>query len=121
MTAETMTPDATTAQDATQQAKNAAKAAVASALGGQKSINDALDVAERNLNEAAKRVEKVLREGVEALKAQTQSYRENAGQQFDEAQKYVLEKVKERPVTATLAGLGVGLLLGLLLANRSSK
>ncbi len=34
-------------------------------------------------------------------------------------QRYVVERVKERPVTATLAGLGVGLLLGLLLANRS--
>jgi ElaB/YqjD/DUF883 family membrane-anchored ribosome-binding protein len=37
----------------------------------------------------------------------------------DEAQRYVVERVKERPVTATLAGIGVGLLLGLLLANRS--
>ncbi|HUO11416.1 MAG TPA: hypothetical protein VMU37_01545, partial [Caulobacteraceae bacterium] len=82
---------------------------------------EALDAAERSLNEAVKRLEKMLREGIETLKAQSQPYRENAGQQFDEAQKYVVERVKERPVTATLAGLGVGLLLGLLLAGRSNK
>jgi ElaB/YqjD/DUF883 family membrane-anchored ribosome-binding protein len=118
MPADSLSP----ANEATASAKRAAKAAVASAVDeGQERINDALDMAERNLNEAAKRVEKVLREGVEALKVQTQPYRENAGAQFDEAQKYVLERVKERPVTATLAGLGVGLLLGLLLSNRSGK
>jgi len=63
--------------------------------------------------------EKVLKESVETLKAQTRAYTDNAGEHFDEAQRYVVERVKERPVTATLAGLGVGLLLGLLLANRS--
>jgi len=119
MPAETMTTDAAdAAADATQQAKSAAKAAVAGTP-GQKAVDDALDLAERSLNEAAKRLEKVLREGVEQLKAQTATYRENAGQQFDEAQKYVLEKVKERPVTATLAGLCVGMMLGMMLANRS--
>jgi ElaB/YqjD/DUF883 family membrane-anchored ribosome-binding protein len=29
--------------------------------------------------------------------------------------------VKERPVTATLAGIGVGLLIGLLLAGRGDR
>jgi len=37
----------------------------------------------------------------------------------EEAQRYVMERVKERPMTATLAGLGVGVLIGLLLSNRS--
>ena len=87
----------------------------------QDKVAEALDTAERSLNEAVKRIEKVLREGVESLKAQTAPYRDNAGQQFDEAQKYVVERVKERPVTAAVAGLGVGLLLGLLLAGRSNK
>jgi ElaB/YqjD/DUF883 family membrane-anchored ribosome-binding protein len=119
MPAETMTD---TAAEAAAAAKRVAKDAVATAVeSGQKSFNDALDVAERGLNEAAKRLEKVMREGVDRLRTQTQPYRDNAGQQFDDAQKYVLERVKERPVTATLAGLGVGLLLGLLLANRSSR
>ena len=120
MPADTMISDS--ANEATAAAKRVAKEAVANAVeSGQKTLNEALDIAERGLNEAAKRLDKVMREGVERLKTETQPYRDNAGQQFDEAQKYVLERVKERPVTATLAGLGVGLLLGLLLANRSSR
>jgi len=118
MPAETMTNASDEAAAAETAARRAAKIALES---GQRSFNEALDLAERSLNDASKRVEKVLREGVEALKVQTKTYREDAGHQLDEAQKYVLERVKERPVTATLAGLGVGLLLGLLLANRGSK
>ncbi|MFI4934168.1 MAG: hypothetical protein ACHP7N_06090 [Caulobacterales bacterium] len=118
MPAESMSNAVDEAADAKTAAKNAAKSALES---GQKTFNEALDQAERSLNDASKRVEKVLREGVEALKVQTSTYRETAGQQFDEAQKYAVERIKERPVTATLAGLGVGLLLGLLLSNRNSK
>ena len=68
-----------------------------------------------------KRIEKAVREGVETIRTQSEPYRENATQQIDEAQKYVVERIKERPVMATLAGLGVGLLLGLLMASRSDK
>lgn len=122
MPAETMTNAVAEAAEAKESVKTAAQNAAKSALeNGQRSFAEALDVAERSLNDASKRVEKVLREGVEALKVQTQSYRENAGAQFDEAQQYVIARVKERPVTATLAGLGVGLLLGLLLAGRNNK
>jgi ElaB/YqjD/DUF883 family membrane-anchored ribosome-binding protein len=102
--------------------KKAAKAAVDDATEtGQARLNEAIDAAERGIREAAKRIEKALRDGVGTLRDQSGPYREQAGQQFDEAQKYVLERVKERPLTATLAGLGVGLLLGLLLASRPSK
>ena len=122
MPVDTATPAANDATDAAAAAKRAAKAAVTNAMeSSQKNLSEALDMAERNLNEAAKRVERVLRDGVEQLKAQTQPYRDNAGRQLDDAQKYVLERVKERPVTAALAGLGAGLLLGLLLANRNGK
>ena len=114
MPAETTTNAVDEAAEASTSAKNASGAEA-----GQRSFADALSLAERSLNEASRRMEKALREGVEALRVQTQPYRENAGQQFDEAQQYVLARVKERPVTATIAGLGVGLLLGLLLANRN--
>ncbi|HUZ11239.1 MAG TPA: hypothetical protein VMU93_00110 [Caulobacteraceae bacterium] len=118
MSAETMTDAVEEAAEAKASARSAARAALDT---GQRSFADALGLAERSLNDASRRVEKALREGVEALKVQTQSYRDSAGEQFDEAQRYVVARVKERPVTATLAGLGVGLLLGLLLANRSGK
>ena len=122
MPAETMTNAVDEATEAKESVKTAAQNAAKSVMeNGQRSFADALDVAERSLNDASKRVEKVLREGVEALKVQTQSYRESAGPKLDEAQQYVIARVKERPVTATLAGLGVGLLLGLLLAGRNNK
>jgi ElaB/YqjD/DUF883 family membrane-anchored ribosome-binding protein len=106
----------------TAKAKKAAKAAVASATdASHEKLNEAIDLAERNIRDAAKRIEKVVREGVETLRTQAEPYRENATQQIDDAQKYVVERIKERPVVATLAGLGVGLLVGLLMANRSDK
>ena len=101
--------------------KDAKKNASAAADNAERSFNDAMSAAERTLSEAAKTAEKVLKEGVDALRVQTKAYTDNAGVHLEEAQKYVVERVKERPMTATLAGLGVGLLLGLLLANRSGK
>jgi ElaB/YqjD/DUF883 family membrane-anchored ribosome-binding protein len=102
--------------------KKAAKAAVNDAAEtGQARLNEAIDAAERGIREAAKRIEKALRDGVVTIRDQAGPYREEAEQRFDEAQKFVVERVKERPLTATLAGLGVGLLLGLLLASRPSK
>ena len=99
--------------------EQATSKASAAADKGQKAFNDALAAAQRTITEAAKSAERALREGAETLRAQTKDYRENAGQQIDEAQRYVLEQVRERPVTAALAGLGVGLLLGLVLSRRA--
>jgi ElaB/YqjD/DUF883 family membrane-anchored ribosome-binding protein len=108
-------------QARTSKVRKAAKAAVASATEtGQEKLNEAIDLADRSIRDAAKRIEKAVREGVETIRSQSEPYRESATQQIDEAQKYVVERIKERPVVATLAGLGVGLLLGLLMATRSS-
>ena len=108
------------ATDTLEHIANEAKSATnAAAMLGEKAFNEALASAERTITEAAKTAERVLKEGVETLRAQTKTYSETAGQQVDDAQKYVLERVKERPLTATLAGLGVGVLLGLLLSNRT--
>jgi ElaB/YqjD/DUF883 family membrane-anchored ribosome-binding protein len=111
------------ADDTSAKAKRAAKAAVDSAAEtAQQRLNDAIDLADRNFREAAKRIEQVMRDGMEQFRNRAEPYRESASQQIDEAQKYVVERIKERPVVATLAGLGVGLLLGLLMAaNRSDK
>ena len=98
--------------------KEATAAAASAAAKGQAALNEAIATAQQKIVETAKIAEKKLREQAEALRVNTQAYRENAGQQLDDAQRYVVDKVKERPVTAALAGLGVGLLLGLLLSNR---
>jgi len=73
--------------------------------------------AQRSFAEAAKRIEKVVQEGVEQLRAQTRTYADTAGEGLDEAQRYLVERVKERPLAATGAAIGVGVLIGLLLAT----
>jgi len=106
----------------TAKVRKAAKAAVTSAAEtGQEKLNEAIDLADRSFRDAAKRIEKAVREGVDTIRSQSEPYRENATQQFDDAQKYVVERIKERPLVATLAGIGVGLLLGLLMANSRSE
>jgi ElaB/YqjD/DUF883 family membrane-anchored ribosome-binding protein len=122
MPADTLSSVENEVESKTAKAKKAAKAAVASATEtSHEKLNEAIDIADRSIRDAAKRIEKAVREGVETIRTQSEPYRENAGQHIDEAQKYVVERIKERPVVATLAGLGVGLLLGLLMATRSEK
>jgi ElaB/YqjD/DUF883 family membrane-anchored ribosome-binding protein len=104
---------------AANEAKEARKAANNAADHGERAFAEAVSAAERTLSDAAKTAEKVFREGVESLRSQTRVYTDSASQRVDEAQRYVMERVKERPMTATLAGLGVGVLLGLLLSNRN--
>jgi ElaB/YqjD/DUF883 family membrane-anchored ribosome-binding protein len=96
----------------------ALKTAASAADKGQAALNEALATAQQKIAETAKVAEKKLREHAETLRVQTKAYRDNAGQQFDDAQRYVTEQVKERPMTALLTGLGVGVLIGLLLSNR---
>lgn len=67
--------------------------------------------------EAAKRFEKVVQEGVEQIRAQVRTYVDTASHQVDEAQRYMTERVKERPLAASATALGVGVIIGLLLAG----
>ena len=45
-------------------------------------------------------------------------YYDDAAERFEEAQRYVIERVQERPVQSTAIALGVGFVLGLLIAGR---
>lgn len=93
-----------------------ASAAIAA---GERSFADAADIAKAQITETAHRAQRALQETLDTLRAQSRTYVDTAGQQIDVAQRYVTDRVKERPLTATMAGVGVGLLLGLLLAGRS--
>lgn len=81
------------------------------------SANNAAANAERSFSEAARRFEQAVHEGVEQIRAQTRAYGDTAAQQLDEAQRYMTERVKERPLAMTGAAVGVGVLVGLLLAG----
>jgi ElaB/YqjD/DUF883 family membrane-anchored ribosome-binding protein len=104
-----------------------AKSSAANAIDhAERSFTEATDAARVRITEATSKAEKAIRDGLETLRTQSRAYTDNAGQYVDEAQKYVdeaqkyvVERVKERPLTATLAGLGVGVLIGLLLASSS--
>jgi len=77
-----------------------------------------LAAAERVLAEAAKTAERVIRDGVGSLRARAEAYAGPSEEAIEDVQRYVVDRINERPVTAVLAGFGVGLILGLLLANR---
>ena len=94
------------------------KAAVNSAT---EAATKATAEAQRAFADAAKRIERAVNEGIEQLRAQTRAYSDTAGQQLDEGQRYMTERVRERPLAATGAALGVGVLIGLLLATASSS
>lgn len=82
---------------------------------------DVVTHAERSFSEAAKRFEKVVAEGLEQLRAQSRTYADSTAEHLDEAQQYVADRVRERPLMAAGTALGVGLLLGLLLAGGRSR
>jgi ElaB/YqjD/DUF883 family membrane-anchored ribosome-binding protein len=94
------------------------KAAVNSAADA---ANKASAEAQRSFADAAKRLERAVTEGIEQIRAQTRAYTDTAGQQIDQAQQYMTERVRERPLAATGAALGVGVLIGLLLSAASSS
>jgi ElaB/YqjD/DUF883 family membrane-anchored ribosome-binding protein len=73
--------------------------------------------AEKRLTALAERTEKTVQEGLEVLRAQTRVYADSAGESIDEAQRYLTDKVMERPLAATFTALGVGVFIGLLLGS----
>jgi len=79
---------------------------------------EAVEAAEARLADAARRAEAAIREGVETLRAQTRAYADTAAERFENAQRVVVEQVREKPVASALTAFGVGLVLGVLLAGR---
>lgn len=86
---------------------------------GQNHDADRPASAEPTFGEAVRTAERLFKDLLRNLDARAKSYREQAGFDFDDAQALIVAKVKERPITAAAAGFGVGLILGLLLSNRS--
>lgn len=72
--------------------------------------------AQRSFADARARIEKAVQDGLEQLRAQSRVYADNAGEQLEQAQQYMTERVRERPIAAIGAAVGVGVLVGLLLS-----
>jgi ElaB/YqjD/DUF883 family membrane-anchored ribosome-binding protein len=79
----------------------------------EKTIKDA----EKNLADLTDRAQKTIQEGLETLRSQARVYADSAGDSIDVAQRYMTERVQERPLTATIAAFGVGIVIGILLAG----
>jgi ElaB/YqjD/DUF883 family membrane-anchored ribosome-binding protein len=74
--------------------------------------------AQRSFAEAARKIEQAVSEGLEQIRAQSRTYADTAGQRVDEAQKYLSERVREKPLVSAGTALGIGVVLGLLLSGR---
>jgi ElaB/YqjD/DUF883 family membrane-anchored ribosome-binding protein len=75
--------------------------------------------AEKRLHALVERLEKGVQEVLDLVRSRSKVYAEGASEQLDTAQKYVTERVQEKPLTATLAALGAGLVIGVLLSGRN--
>ncbi len=73
---------------------------------------------EKNVHELTERADRVVQDSLERLRVQGRAYAEEAERRLEDTQKYVVERVHERPLTITFAALGVGVLLGLLMGGR---
>lgn len=74
--------------------------------------------AQKAIADAAKRIEATVQQGLEQLRAQSRVYADVAGEQLDEAARAASEQIRARPLAATGVALGVGVLIGMLLASR---
>jgi ElaB/YqjD/DUF883 family membrane-anchored ribosome-binding protein len=99
----------------------AAKDAKAAASSVAEAASEIASQAERTFADAAKRFEKIVSEGVEQIRAQSRTYADTTVEHLDEAQRYVVERVREKPLMAAGTALGVGLLIGLLLASGRNR
>jgi ElaB/YqjD/DUF883 family membrane-anchored ribosome-binding protein len=76
--------------------------------------------AEKALTDFARKADSILRDGLSELRARTGDYADVAGEGFESARDYMIDRVQERPVVSTFAALGLGVLIGFVLAGRKS-
>jgi ElaB/YqjD/DUF883 family membrane-anchored ribosome-binding protein len=72
---------------------------------------------DERMKDFALKAEKAVRDRAEDLRTRAQVYYDDAHDRFDTAQRYLVERVQEKPVVATLAAVGVGVVLGMLIAG----
>lgn len=74
--------------------------------------------AQPDIRDMALKAEQTVRERAQQVQSRARDYYEDAHDRLDTAQRYLVERVQERPIGATLAAIGVGMVLGLLLTGR---
>jgi ElaB/YqjD/DUF883 family membrane-anchored ribosome-binding protein len=71
----------------------------------------------RRAEEAVRARAEKLRDTADELRGRARDYYDDASEHLDTAQRYIVERVQERPVASTLAAVGVGVLIGLVLSG----
>jgi ElaB/YqjD/DUF883 family membrane-anchored ribosome-binding protein len=99
---------------AAHEANTARDSAIDATVHGQAALDEVIRV-------ATKAAETAFKHRLEPLLTQARSYLGNAGEHYEEGQRQVARQVRERPITLTLAAVGVGMLLGSLLLSTRSK
>ena len=80
--------------------------------------NAAAGADQESVREFANRAEHLAREKLDEARQRAREAYDDAYDRFDTAQRYIVERVHERPLQTTLTAVGVGVVLGLLLAGR---
>lgn len=105
------------ATDAANGAADSAHSTVDHAKETLRSARQTFDEGRRAIPELARTAQRTFSEQVDRFGGQARDAADLAGEQFDSAKLYLVERVQERPFTATLAALGAGFVLGLLFAG----
>lgn len=72
---------------------------------------------ERRIREFALRAEQAVRERAGEFRERAREYYDEASDQIETAQRYVTERVQEKPLVSTLTAVGIGVVIGMLLAG----
>jgi len=94
----------------------------------QPALDDAIDAAGSAANATlddlkgrANRAGRAAQDAYENIRTQAQPYLEDAGDRWAVAERYLVDRVQKQPLTTTFAALGVGVLVGLILAGGRSR
>jgi len=94
-------------EDAVQEAGSAASAS--------------LDATLEELKSHANRASRAAQDAYETLRTRAGPYLDDAGDRWAVAERYLVDRVQKQPLTTTFAALGVGVLVGLILAGGRSR
>ena len=80
-----------------------------------------LDSTLEDIKGQASRAGRAAQDAYDTIRTRAQPYVEDAGDRWAVAERYLVDRVQKQPLTTTFAALGVGVLVGLILAGGRSR
>ena len=80
-----------------------------------------LDSTLEELKGHADRASRVAHDAYDTFRSSARPYVDDAGDRWAVAERYLVDRVQKQPLTTTFAALGVGVLVGLILAGGRSR